>query len=276
MVHPVESVNLPIPVIEPVVDTTSSSLQEKAKRPTESSEIDGEWRIARSPFLSRFLGLPTVAQVLQQMPKLQQQQQQQQHRIRVAPDMQQFPLLRSQAESFLLDLDRERSAMARAALLRSCFPRDPPPRGPLNGGPSVGGPCAGGPSIGGPSVEAGGPSVGGPPVGGPPAGGPPEGPPGAPGGSASEKEWGLRSRWRPDLLLGGTPGGPGGPLLLQSEASRSYGGAPLLQQHLPPLYWPAPRAFTAAAGGPPRRRGPLNTALTRSRIHKDLDRLAGE
>lgn len=69
-------------------------------RPTESSSFDGQWRISRGlPFLDSKLEVPTLSQVLQQMPVRP-------HRIRAAPNMDEYPLLRSQAEAFACNLDR--------------------------------------------------------------------------------------------------------------------------------------------------------------------------
>ncbi|CDI82286.1 hypothetical protein, conserved, partial [Eimeria acervulina] len=102
-----ESVELPIPLVAPVADNCSTrqrfACSSSQRKPTESSAFEGEWRISGKPFLDKQLLIPPLSHVLQQMPK-QQQQQQQQHRIRVVPDMQQFPLLQAQAEKFLADI----------------------------------------------------------------------------------------------------------------------------------------------------------------------------
>ncbi|KAL8274757.1 hypothetical protein Esti_001306 [Eimeria stiedai] len=115
MTIPAASVELPIPLIEPVAENTISG---RAGRATESSSIDGQWRLSGSSFLSRNLELPTLSQALQQQPVRVA-------RIRAAPDLQRFPLLQSQAEAFLQSLDRERSAMLRSSQLQSRVVREP-------------------------------------------------------------------------------------------------------------------------------------------------------
>lgn len=104
------SVNLPIPLVEPV---TESRTQRREARPTENSSFDGQWRISGKPFLDSKLEIPTLSQVLQQLPIRS-------HRIRTAPNMGEYPLLESQAEAFMGALDRERSSMRRSSQLRCC------------------------------------------------------------------------------------------------------------------------------------------------------------
>ncbi|KAL8439484.1 hypothetical protein Efla_002579 [Eimeria flavescens] len=137
MAYSTASVDIPIPIIEPVVeysklgcaeeelvekpllvavgDVPGGVLRSREARPTESSSFDGQWRISQSAFLSKDLEIPTLPQVLQQLPVRTA-------RIRAAPNLQRYPLLQSQADAFLGSFDRERSAIMRSSHLRCCLP----------------------------------------------------------------------------------------------------------------------------------------------------------
>ncbi|OEH76979.1 hypothetical protein cyc_08149 [Cyclospora cayetanensis] len=90
MSYAAASVNLPVPLVEPVI---KSGTQRRDLCLTENAALDGKWHLSNSAFLDRYLELPTISQVLQQLPTRQPP-------ICVAPDMARYPLLLLEADGF--------------------------------------------------------------------------------------------------------------------------------------------------------------------------------
>ncbi|XP_026190446.1 uncharacterized protein LOC34623951 [Cyclospora cayetanensis] len=103
MSYAAASVNLPVPLVEPVIKSGTQRLDigswppSNFPVPSKNAALDGKWHLSNSAFLDRYLELPTISQVLQQLPTRQPP-------ICVAPDM------------------AERSSIKRSSQLQCCRP----------------------------------------------------------------------------------------------------------------------------------------------------------